>query len=60
MALAEEKSRQVIWWLYDDDDNDDDLCINDLGRERTKLEILLIVQGFPGKLFSWEMMFSDS
>jgi hypothetical protein len=51
MALAEEKSRHVIWWLYDDDDDDDDLCINNLDRERTKLEILLIVQNFQANCF---------
>ncbi len=50
MAFAEEKSRQVVWWLYDDDD-DDDLCINNLDRERTKLEILLIVQNFQANCF---------
>jgi len=50
MALAEEKSRQVIWWLYDDDD-DDDLSINNLDSEQTKLEIVLIVQNFQANCF---------
>jgi hypothetical protein len=48
IALAEEKSRQVILWLYDDDD---DLCINNLDREWTKLDILLIVQNFQANCF---------